>query len=425
MTPPITAVMLGAGGRGYYAYGPYALQHPDELRFVAVAEPNQARRERFAAAHGIPPERCFESWEQLLAGGKLADACFNMTQDQLHLPSTLAALDAGYDMLLEKPMANRLADTVALVQAAERAGRLMQICHVLRYSPFFAKLHEVLASGRLGDIITVEHRENVVFWHMAHSFVRGAWRNVAASSPMLLAKCCHDLDILAWNVARPVERLHSFGSLMHFRPEHAPPNATARCTDPCPAADDCPFDARRIYLDPDQTGWPITAITEDLSAEGRLRALETGPYGRCVYRCDNDVVDQQMVTMELEGGATVMLAMHGHSHKEGRTMRYDGTRATLRGNFEYGEGQIEIHDHRTGRCEEVPIDAAASGHGGGDFGIVRSFVQALRGTAPPLTTARESLESHLLAFAAEESRLHGTVVDMPAFRQSAEQLTAG
>ncbi len=154
-----------------------------------------------------------------------------------------------------------------------------------------------------------------------------------------------------------------------------------------------------------------------------MRALETGPYGRCVYKSDNDVVDQQMVTMELAGGATVLLAMHGHSHKESRTMRYDGTRATLRGSFEYGAGRIEVHDHRTGRCEEVPIATASSGHGGGDFGIVRSFVQALRGAAPPLTTARESLESHLLAFAAEESRLNGTVVDMPTFRQAAERLT--
>ncbi|HWQ13280.1 MAG TPA: Gfo/Idh/MocA family oxidoreductase [Roseiflexaceae bacterium] len=425
MNAPITAVLCGAGGRGFYAYGPYARQHPEELRFVAVAEPDPARRERFAEAHGIPPARRYASWEELLAAGRLADACFNMTQDQMHLPSTLAALEAGYDVLLEKPMAHRLADTVALVQAAERHGRLLQICHVLRYTPFFATLHAILATGRLGDIVTVEHRENVAFWHMAHSFVRGNWRNSAESSPMILAKCCHDLDILVWNVARPVERLSSVGSLLHFRPEHAPQGASVRCTDPCPAGEACPFDARRLYLDMERTGWPVTAISTDLSYEGRLHALRTGPYGRCVYGCDNDVVDHQVVTMQVAGGASVVLVMHGHSHEEHRSMRYDGTRATLRGRFGAGVGNIEVHDHLTGRVEQVPIPPASSGHGGGDFGVVRSFVRALRGQEPPLTTARESLESHLLAFAAEEARLEGTVVDMAAFRARAELSGAG
>jgi predicted dehydrogenase len=384
-----------------------------------VAEPNPERRARFAAAHGIPPERQFETWEQLIAAGKLADACFNMTQDQMHLPSTLAALELGYDVLLEKPMASRLEDSVALVQAAERHGRLLQICHVLRYTPFFSALHRVLASGRLGDLITVEHRENVVFWHMAHSFVRGSWRSMAESSPMLLAKCCHDLDILVWNLGSPVRRLSSVGSLQHFRPEHAPPGATARCTDGCPAGDACPFDARRIYLNMELTSWPVTAIAEDISYEGRLRALQTGPYGRCAYRCDNDVVDHQVVMMELESGASVSMVMHGHAHREERTMRYDGTRATLRGRFGYGGSQLEVHDHLTGQVEQIPIEEASSGHGGGDAGIVRSFVRALRGSEPPLTPARESLESHLLAFAAEHSRLSGATVDMAAFRAAA------
>jgi predicted dehydrogenase len=284
-------------------------------------------------------------------------------------------------------------------------------------------LHSVLASGRLGDIVTIEHRENVVYWHMAHSFVRGNWGNMAKSSPMILAKCCHDLDILYWNVNQPVKRLQSFGSLIHFRPENAPPGATSRCTDGCPAAETCPFDSRRLYLNPNYTGWPIVAITDDLSLEGRQKALEKGPYGRCVYQCDNDVVDHQTVNMEFAGGTSAVLFMHGHSYEEGRTMRYDGTRATLRAKFTYGSGEITIHDHLTGRVEDVPVDAVTSGHGGGDFGVVRSFVAARRGESEALTNARESLESHLMAFAAEESRLNGTVVDMAAFREKAEKST--
>jgi predicted dehydrogenase len=417
--PPITAVLFGAGGRGNFAYGPYASAYPDQLRFVAVAEPHPERRKRFAETHNIPADRQFASWEQLVAAGKVADVCFNMTQDQDHYQSTLAALDCGYDMLLEKPMTNQLHESVALVQAADRHGKLLQICHVLRYTPFFQTLHAILESGRLGQLINVEHRENVVFWHMAHSFVRGNWRNLALSSPMILAKCCHDLDILFWNTGR-VAKLHSFGSLMHFRPEHAPPGATARCTDGCPAAADCAFDAQRIYLDMQRTTWPITSITTDLRYEARLHALQNGSYGRCVYRCDNDVVDHQVVSMQSETGATVTLTMHGHAHRESRSMRYEGTRATLRAVFSYEESAIEIHDHHTGQCEHVTIPTATSGHGGGDEGIVRSFLHALHGTEAPLTSARESLESHLMAFAAEESRIHGCVIDMNQFRQQAE-----
>ena len=419
MSKPITAVLFGAGLRGSFAYGPYAMQHPDKLEFIAVAEPDPVRRAQFATAHDIPAERQFASWEEALAQSQMADVVFNMTQDQMHYASAKAALAAGYDMLLEKPMTNTLAETVDLVQTAEKNGRLLQICHVLRYTPFFATLHDILASGRLGKIITVEHRENVAYWHMAHSFVRGNWRNTAQSSPMILAKCCHDLDILYWNMGQPVQRVHSFGSLMHYRPENAPEGATLRCTDGCPV--DCPWDARKHYLDPNRTTWTVMALGTDLSEAGRRKALEEGPYGRCVYHCDNDVVDNQTVNMEFANGTTVVLFMHGHSHKEGRTMRYDGTRATLRGKFEDGTGQIEIHDHLTGECEEVPVPLATSGHGGGDYGVVRSFVQAMRGQAAALTTARESLESHLLAFAAEESRLKGTVVDMADFRRRAEE----
>jgi predicted dehydrogenase len=423
MPQPITAVVCGAGQRGYYTYGPYALQHPEDLRFVAVAEPDLVRRDRFGDAHAIPAERRFASWEALFAAGRIADACLNTTQDHMHRESTLAALEAGYDVLLEKPMASRLADIVALVQAAERRGRLLQVCHVLRYTPHFALLHEILASGRIGTIVCVEHRENVAFWHMAHSYVRGNWGNTAASSPMILAKCCHDLDLLQWNLGQPVERLHSFGSLMHYHPENAPPGATERCTDGCPVGETCPWDARRLYLDPDLTDWPVTHITSDLSPAGRLHALRTGPYGRCVYHCDNDVVDHQVVNMEFAGGAIATLVMHGHAHEEARTMRYDGTRATLRARFAYSDAQLEIHDHLTGQCEAIAIPEVGSGHGGGDFGAVRAFVQALRGAAPPPTTARESLESHLLAFAAEESRLSGgTAVDMVDFRRRAEAL---
>lgn len=417
----ITAILLGAGNRGHFAYGPYALENGHKIEFVAVAEPDPVKRYRFAQAHDIPADMQFESWEDLLAKGKIADTAFNMTQDGMHYSSTVAVLEAGYDCLLEKPMTNHLHETVELVRLAEEKGLLLQICHVLRYTPFFSKLNEIVRSGRLGQLINVSHRENVRYWHMAHSFVRGNWRNLAESSPMILAKCCHDLDILYWNMGEPVAQLQSFGDLLHFRPENMPANAAERCLSAegavCPAAESCPFDARKIYLDSENNGWPIHTITSDLRMEARVEALAHGPYGRCVYRCDNDVVDNQTVSMRFRSGTTVTMTMHGHSHLESRSMRYEGSLATLRGIFQYGNDRIEIHDHITDKVEVLEIAPGRGGHGGGDFKIVESFVDAVQGIAPPLTTGRESLESHLMAWAAEASRLNSTVIDMEDYRQ--------
>lgn len=419
-TGAIDAVILGAGSRGQ-VYGAFALNHPQELVVSAVAEPLADRRQRMAVQHDLPDSRCFEDWESLIQAGPLAKTLINCTMDRMHMDSTLAALDAGYDVLLEKPMSPVLEENVRLVQVAEDKGRLLQVCHVLRYSPFWQTLREIVQSGRLGRIISVDHRENLHFVHMAHSFVRGNWREEASSGPMILAKCCHDFDILYWILRRNVIRLNSFGSLTYFKPENAPHGATLRCTDGCPVADDCKYYAPRIYGNATD-GWPYNAVSLTPSVEARMEALRTGPYGRCVYHCDNDVVDHQTVNMLLEDDITVTLTMQGQGNEEGRTMRYDGTDATLYGRFVHGRYKITIHHHLTGQVEDVPIIARdSSGHGGGDFGIVRSFVNAVKGQPDDsVTTARESLESHLLAFAAEEARLNHTVIDMAEFRARVE-----
>ncbi len=410
--------LLGAGSRGTFAYGSYATMNPHRVRFVAVAEPNAGRRRRFAEEHRIAPNRCFESWEELLAQPPLAEGLINATMDQVHVPSTLAALKAGYHVLLEKPMATSAEDCVRLVQAAEASQRTLQICHVLRYTRFWGIIHDAIASGRLGRIINVDHRENVAFWHMAHSFVRGNWGVRATSAPMILAKCCHDMDILYWILGAPVRRLSSFGRLSHYRPENAPQGAPLRCTDGCPAQEDCPFYAPRQYLR-ESTDWPINVISLDLSFEGRMKALREGPYGRCVYHCGNDVVDNQVISMEFENDATLTFTMQGHSHNNVRTMRYDGTRATLRASEAADE--ITIYDHLTGNEEVIRPGAVVGGHGGGDTGVMNAFVHALRHPEEtPLTSARASLESHLMAFAAEQARIEGAVLDMRAYRANVE-----
>ena len=409
---PVSAVLVGAGQRGRYVYGAHAVTHPEELVIAAVVDTDAARRDVVGELHGLPANRRFADYREALEVD--AEAWIVATSDRAHHAPARAALDSGIPVLLEKPMAASIAETVDLVGLARRRGTILTIGHVLRYTPFFTTLHETIASGRLGDIVTVEHRENVVAWHMAHSFVRGNWGRSSAATPMIVAKCCHDFDVLAWNLDSPVRSLTSVGSLFHFRPEEAPQGATARCVDDCPV-EACPYDARRIYLDPSRQAWPVHVITDDLSREGRMAALREGPYGRCAFLAGSDVVDHQVVTMELDSGASVVLVMHGHSHEEARTMRYDGTRATLRATFGARQ-EIEVTDHATGRTESVPIGRAAGGHGGGDAGIVSAFVRSARSGEPPLTAAIDSLESHYLAFAAEEARLSGARVDMAEYR---------
>ena len=275
-------------------------------------------------------------------------------------------------------------------------------------------VHHLIQSGRLGQVINVDHRENVAFWHMAHSFVRGNWRNTTTSAPMILAKCCHDMDVLYWNLGSPVRRLSSFGRLSHFRADQAPEGAPSRCTDGCPAQNQCPFYAPRLYLK-EGTGWPVNVITADFSMEGRLKALREGPYGRCVYHCDNDVVDHQVVNMELESGTTLVFTMQGHSHNNVRTMRYEGTRATLRASEAAWE--ITVHDHLTGAEETFRPPRGGSGHGGGDEGVMNAFISSLRNPElSPMTSARASLESHLMAFAAERARIEGIMIDLAAYK---------
>ncbi|HEY9786117.1 MAG TPA: Gfo/Idh/MocA family oxidoreductase [Candidatus Obscuribacterales bacterium] len=419
---PVEAVLIGAGERGTFVFGEYAMQHPDELKIVAVAEPVEEKRRRFAERHQLVDEQCYSSWEELFAKKKNAQAAIIATLDRLHVEPAVAALQQGYHVLLEKPMAVTPEDCVKIVRASEKAQTVLMIAHVLRYTPFFSTLHKVIASGRLGEIVAIEHRENVSYWHMAHSFVRGNWRNSEQTAPMILAKCCHDLDILTWMMGsvRP-RRVQSMGSLMHFIAKNAPPDAPDRCTDGCSTEDTCAFSAIRFYLDPKTNRSCVSALGTDTSPDGRLKALQTGPYGLCVYKTDNNVVDHQSVNIEFENGTIATLIMHGHSHAEGRTMRYDGTRATLRGTFPFDtEPEITIYDHVTGEEQFINIPPAPpGGHGGGDTGLIKAFVQTLSDeeqmSSNVLTSAEVSLTSHLLAFAAEKARLSRETIDMTEY----------
>ena len=468
MSKLIEAIMIGAGQRGNDIYGEYALRHPEQIRFVAVAEPDEGRRQQFASQHKIPSENQFESWEPLLERGRYGQAAFVCTQDQQHTAPALAALRAGYDVLLEKPMATTAEECRQLVDVAEETGQQLHICHVLRFTKHFTKMREIVQSGNLGEIINISHRENVSWWHMAHSFVRGNWRRKADSAPMILAKCCHDLDILIWIMDQNCEQLSSVGNLMHYRPENAPQGAPKFCLDGCAVADICPYYAPFIYVDllplwrsygdtakgfsriaaqaqerapglvkalsnlapslreiSEYRGWPRSVVTQNPTPENLLDALREGPYGRCVYHRDNDVVDHQVVSMQFEEGTSVTLTMHGHSHTEGRFTRIQGSKAELQAAFGYGGSWIEVNQHRSDLRTHYDTSAnKASGHGGGDERLMTVFLNGLRQggrthfaeSAFHLSTARQSLESHLMAFAAEEARLEEKVVRMETVR---------
>jgi predicted dehydrogenase len=411
---PVEAVLLGAGMRGYCTFGGYTKAYPHNLKIIGVAELDAVRRERFARDYAVPQENVFASWEDLLARPQLAAVLINATMDRSHFDSTMTALDQGYHVLLEKPMATDPISCIRLARKVKETGKVLQLCHSLRYNPFYTTLNMILHSDDIGELISVEHNEHIAFWHYAHSFVRGNWSNESRSSPGLLSKSCHDVDILYWLAGALPKKVTSFGSLRHFRPDRVNDSIPPRCTDGCPIEPTCPYSTIPFYLN-DKTDWPVNTISSDLSYEGRLKALREGPYGRCVYRCDNDVVDHQMTLFEFENGLTIGFQMHGHSHNNIRTMRYSASRATIRGYLEKRE--LEVNYYLEKRTDTIFTGGLDDMHGGGDTLMIHDFIDLVRKGKPEKVTAsaQESCNSHLLVFAAETARKENRVVDVAAY----------
>lgn len=406
----ITAILLGAGHRGADAYATYALKYPNELQFVGVAEPRDDRREEFVAAHKIPAENCVSDWKEILSRPKFADCVFICTQDKMHFEPLKAATEKGYDIMCEKPVTPVKQELLALRDLAQKYSGNISVCHVLRYSPFFTKIKSLLDAGAIGQLVNIQHIECVGFWHMAHSFVRGNWRNTAESCPMILAKCCHDIDILLWLVGKKCEKVSSFGSLSHFRAENAPSGAPKRCMDGCAHRDSCPYYAPRFYLDHPKAeidGFRRVLCTDSTNDASVLEALRTSPYGRCVYHCDNDVVDHQVVNMEFAGGVTASLTMTAFTPRCERIIKLQGTHGEISGWME--DNKIVVADFASGSTTEIKLNAIERGHNGSDDAMMKAFVEVLasEGKIKSKTGAIEALDSHLIALAAEESRLNG------------------
>jgi predicted dehydrogenase len=405
---PVTAIVIGAGKRGNI-YGNFSLQYPDQLRIVAVAEPNQVRNERFAANHCIEEENRFGSWEAVFARPRFADAVIISNPDTMHYLPCIKALLAGYHILLEKPISPSEQECRDILDLSKKSGRVVAVCHVLRYAPYFVKLRELVKSGAIGELVSIQHLEPIEYVHMSHSYVRGNWRNSHQSTPIILAKSCHDLDILRWIIGKSCKSIHAFGDLKWFRAENAPEGSTARCSDGCAVEKKCPYSALQIYYRDRKRNYVFDLPeNKDQQPAYILDQLKTTNYGSCVYHLDNDQPDHYISNMLFEDNITVSFSMEAFTSYEGRRTRVMGSHGDIVGDMT----EFNITNYLSGKKEHW-IEKTDK-HGGGDWRLMADFVYAVSKNDPDLlsSTIDASIESHLMGFAAEKSRLEKSVVDI-------------
>ena len=414
----LKVILIGAGNRGG-VYTDVMSDLPEQFQVVAVAEPRDSRRERIQQKHNLPDNMCFTDYKPLLALGKIADIALIATMDRDHFEPAMMAIDLGYDLMLEKPITPTPEECIALTENAKKHGVRVVICTVLRYTPLFIKLKEIIDSGRIGKVMSINHEECVEFVHQSHSFVRGNWGNSERSSVMLLQKSCHDIDILQWLLGKKCKKVQSFGSLSYFTAENAPEGAPERCIEGCPVGDTCIYNSVKLYLESD-SNWFRSAATKLVKStdEDVKKSLMESNYGKCVFHCDNDVVDHQTVNMLFEDDVTVTFTMNAFN-TGGRYINIYGTKGEIRAALK-GDAPIRVYDIVSKETEEIPssgTDGVLGGHGGGDAGIVRTLYSYMVGeyNGVSVPTIEESCYNHLITFAAEHARNTGTVVDVEEY----------
>jgi predicted dehydrogenase len=408
MDSRVSVAIVGAGSRGF-GFADIISRIPQWATIGAVAEPRREYREAFAALYRLPRDRVFTDWRELAARPRLCDAVVVATQDRDHVEPAVAFTQMGCHMLLEKPMATTLEDCRRIARAQEEAGTITCVCHSLRYNRSFAELSKVVQDGRIGRVITIDQLEQVAWWHQAHSYVRGNWGNEERSSFMLLSKSCHDIDYIAHLAGSDCQRVLSFGSLSYFTRQNAPAGSGERCTS-CAVEPGCAYSALKRYVDCEREQWPASVVSAEHTREAHLRAVTEGPYGRCVWKCDNDVVDHQVVCMEFDSGLTATFTMTAFTQAGGRRIRVHGTE----GEVEFTEERMWVRTFADERTETTVFETEEGGHGGGDARVVVSFIASIRenNSALVLTDVRESLRTHAVVFAAELSRRQGRMVAM-------------
>jgi len=448
-TRPITVALLGAGSRGELNLAMLVKQHSDKIKFAAVAEPHDGRRERFVKEYGVDPAHAFRDWRELAQKPMLADAVINTLPCRMHFDSASAMIERGYHMLLEKPMSLEPWQCVNLVDKAKSKGLVLGVSVQNRFNPIYQRIKALLGSGVVGELMNIDCAENIGYWHFILSYVRGIHHNSSLSHSFMMAKGIHDIDLIRWLVGVPVKKVSSFGSLKFFTKEHAPAGAPERCTDGCPVESTCEFSALKQYLKPGRPDIPIRLMTgqsldafvdfvrypryrtmasivtqHDLSEAGIRKALDETNFSRCVYHSDNNVVDHQTVSLEFENGVTVSYALSGFSLVWERSLNFHGSKGEI-----YSRdfsGKLETRTFNPARVKKERIPYHGILHGGGDKVILLNFAQAVRenSTKNLLIAADTCLESHLIGFAAEKARTENVVVDMEEFSQGARKTAA-
>ncbi|MCB9260697.1 MAG: Gfo/Idh/MocA family oxidoreductase [Ignavibacteriales bacterium] len=403
---PLTCVIIGGGNRGW-AYATFAEQNPNMMKVIGVAEPVKIRRDKFKDAHNIPEENIFETWEQVFEKPKFADFVIISTWDRLHYAPAMKALEMGYNVLLEKAIAQSWEQCQNILNQSKKNNGIVGICHVLRYTPYFNKMREVIQTGEIGDVISIQHLEPIGNIHFSHSFVRGNWRNEKESTPSLLSKSCHDLDIIYWLLDKKCKQVSSFGSLNYFNKANSPMGSAKKCTGGCEVESKCTYSAKRIYFDKKEWGVSHLIDLQPWDSEKVMKALNEGPYGNCVFQNDNDVVDHQIVNMVFEDNTTAAFSMEAHTSYSGRRTRIMGTLGDIIGD----ENNLTVSNFNTResitfQSSELKNQFSSSGHGGGDHGLLFNFLNAVYHNDSSLlsSTIENSMESHYIGFKAEESR---------------------
>jgi len=405
-----TVAIIGVGARGADAYGWQLHDLKDQFKIVALCELRKERLQRFAKKFEVPEEGLFTDENEFFKE-KRADLLLVATQDKDHYGHCLKGFALGYDIMTEKPLTDDRQECEDLLVAQQKSGKKALVCHVLRYAPAFVKAAELIDSGEIGKLVAINALERVGYWHQAHSYVRGNWRNTASSAPMILAKCCHDLDLLQYYAKSKCESVSSVGNLVYFKEENAPTGATERCVD-CPHKATCPYSAETIYIQIWKNRqcpvdiWPYNVVTTPPITEEKLyQALKDGPYGRCVYRCDNNVVDHQLTQMTFENGIKATLTMTGFTAPGGRRYHFHGTLGELL----LDEAENKITVWKFGKAPEIinlsDLEESGYAHGGGDVFIIKTLYDVLSGKGTAATSFEASIESHLMGICAEESRL--------------------
>ena len=419
-------ILIGAGGRGM-TYTREMLKMPEKYKLVAMADPLDYKRERCISEFGLTAEQCYSDWRDILAKPKMADVAVIATMDDMHYEPAMRAIELGYDLLLEKPVANTEKECIDIANAAKERGVKVLVCHVLRYTPFYRTAKSIIESGMIGEVVSVDQVEAIGDVHFSHSYVRGNWHSTKTAAPMILAKACHDLDMVQWLVGKPCKNVSSFGSLSYFKAENAPSGAPARCSDgTCPHKDNCAYNCHKIYVDYEGFTSPtwktifknMYATHENFTDEEISELLKTNDFGKCVYHCENDVTDHQVVNMEFAGGATATLTVNAFN-RGGRYTRVYGTKGEF---FAFmSDDEIVVRTFLDKEKHRIPVvrteESIAGGHGGGDYGIVADLYNYLNGDEVEFGASEigVSVENHMMGFAAEESRHNKTVVSLDEF----------